>query len=111
MASLINSFAAYPSKPRIISDCFNLAAVDLKEINDPFHLRLWEENEIVGQPLISPILEHIDASQHLVADITITNFNVTFEIGYAIAKSKPVILTMNSGIDKEKYTFFSNWYL
>lgn len=105
MGEAAKAFAAYPSRPRAIADCFSAAAGDFKYLKDPLNLHLWEENDIVGQPLISPILENIDESKQLVADITTLNFNVTFEIGYAIAKGKPVTLTLNSGLEREKYIF------
>ncbi|MFP3547044.1 hypothetical protein SB748_26860 [Rhizobium sp. SIMBA_035] len=52
----------------------------------------------MGRPLIEPILEHIDNSDFVVADLTKINFNVVFEAGYAIGRNKRVFFTMNSGI-------------
>ena len=56
----------------------------------------WEFNDIAGTPLISPIIEKIDESAFIVADITYLNLNVVYEVGYAIGKSKRVFLIRHS---------------
>lgn len=62
----------------------------------------WEFNDIAGSPLISPIVNKIDASPFIVADITYLNLNVIYEIGYAIGRSKRVFLIRNRGVDGDK---------
>jgi nucleoside 2-deoxyribosyltransferase len=47
---------------------------------------------------VDPIIEKIQTSDVLVADITKLNFNVMYEIGYAIGKSKRVLLIQNGTI-------------
>lgn len=89
-------FAAYPASPTPIGDCM-LAAVDkLKASLIEFHP--WQQNDVCGIVLTDPIFSEIEAATALVADITKPNFNVTFEIGYAIAKGKPILLVVNSGL-------------
>ena len=51
-------------------------------------LHLWVENDIAGRPLTDPIFEQINQCDVLFADVTTVNFNVTFEIGYAIGRKK-----------------------
>jgi hypothetical protein len=46
------------------------------------------------------IREQIDNVQFLVADITHPNYNLLYEIGYAIAAGKPVIPTVNVAIER-----------
>lgn len=48
----------------------------------------WEFNDISGNALVSPILSNIDASNFIVADITLLNMNVVYEIGFAIGRKK-----------------------
>ncbi len=55
----------------------------------------WEFNDIAGHPLISPILEGIESSEFVVADITYLNPNVVYEIGFAIGSQKRVFLIRN----------------
>ncbi len=52
----------------------------------------WQFNDVPGTPLVSPILERIDESPFIVADITYLNLNVIYEIGFAIGRSKRVFL-------------------
>ncbi|MGI8734584.1 MAG: hypothetical protein ACR2LM_14930 [Pyrinomonadaceae bacterium] len=62
------------------------------------HLTSWEENDIPGRFIVEPILSKIEEGNILIADITRLNFNVVFEIGYAIGCSKRVALIKNSAI-------------
>ena len=41
----------------------------------------WIFNDIAGNQLASPILQKIDESPFVVADITYLNLNVVYEIG------------------------------
>lgn len=52
----------------------------------------WEYNDVSGQPLISPILERIQESSFIVADITYLNLNVVYEIGFTIGSNKRAFL-------------------
>jgi nucleoside 2-deoxyribosyltransferase len=61
-------------------------------------LSTWEENDVAGRFIADPILAEIDAGDVLVADITRLNFNVVFEVGYAIGRRKRAYLIRNSAI-------------
>jgi hypothetical protein len=98
-------FAAYPSRPPAIGSCLNAASKILADQPSPITLHLWEENDIVGRPLVSPVLSEIEHSDIVVADITEPNFNVTFEIGYAIGISKRIVPIMNTGLERDKYVY------
>lgn len=89
-------FAAYPGNPPVISQTMNAAAAVLAK--EGINLHLWEENDICGRPLTDPIFEQIEAADAVVADVTSLNFNVLFEVGYAIARGKRVALMLNSGL-------------
>ncbi|RYZ76924.1 MAG: hypothetical protein EOP06_30835, partial [Proteobacteria bacterium] len=64
----------------------------------PFDISSWEENDITGRFLRAPIIEKIDDGLCLLADVTTPNFNVTYEIGYAIGKAKRLILLRHEAI-------------
>ena len=49
--------------------------------------------DIAGRFIASEVLTSIATSDFLVADISKLNFNVTFEVGYAIGRGKPIMLT------------------
>ena len=54
---------------------------------------------------MTPILSKIDESDCLVADVTRLNFNVAFEIGYAIGAKRRVMLIRNSSLDGDSAVF------
>lgn len=64
-------------------------------------MALWEQNDIAGRPLVAPIFEGISQNDFLIADITFLNFNVTYEIGYAIGVAKRVFLIKHAEIKAE----------
>ena len=85
-------FVAYPARDPALAagtmDAVRRAnAVPLPVIYEP-----WPFSDVAGNPLVSPILEKIDDSPFVVADITYLNLNVVYEIGFAIGKSKRAFL-------------------
>lgn len=69
----------------------------------PTRYEPWEYNDISGTPLLSPILEGIDTSPFVVADITYLNPNVVYEIGFAIGRKKKVLLIRNSDYEGDRH--------
>lgn len=90
-------FVAYSSREQnlltLIRDGIAKASAKLNSIR----FEPWEFNDIAGTPLISPIIEKIDQSSFIVADISCLNLNVVYEIGYAIGKKKRVFLIRHAG--------------
>lgn len=96
-----NIFCAYPSAPHQIGQAFHQAQERLEKFMQSCVLRLWEQMDIPGQCLRDPILESIDDASFLIADITTLNFNVAYEIGYAIGRRKRVFLVQNQSIKSD----------
>jgi hypothetical protein len=94
-------FFAYPSSIPEIVHAIHSAKKILSSNYTKLEIHLWEENDISGRPLTDPIFEGIAQADALVADITIMNFNVTFEIGYAIGLGKRVHLTRNGNFTRD----------
>jgi hypothetical protein len=96
-------FFAYPSKPSAVGDI--LKGIKANTPIGQRTIQIWEENDISGRPLTDPIFESISACEIFFADVTKLNFNVTFEIGYAIGKGKSVELLVNKGLvnDGDKF--------
>src|SRR5438093_7590616 len=93
---------AYPSSLVDFTQVIRAAKSALSESHRELELHLWEENNISGRPLTDPIFEGIAGADILVADITAMNFNVTFEIGYAIGLGKRIYLTRDSNITRDR---------
>src|SRR3990170_4378004 len=92
-------FVAYPSRDpalaAIVFDAVRMAnALPLPVIYEP-----WQFNDVAGNPLVSPILEKIDNSPFVVADITYLNLNVVYEVGFAIGRCKRAFLVRHRSID------------
>lgn len=100
MSSKKRSFVAYSSRD---ASCAGILLDGIRRANSvdacQYHYEPWSFNDISGRPLISPIIENIDAAPFLVADITFLNLNVVYEIGYAIGARKRVILIRNSDVE------------
>ena len=60
------------------------------------------ERPVPGNPLVSPILERIDESPFVIADITYLNLNVVYEIGFTIGRCKRAFLVRHLGTDGDK---------
>jgi energy-coupling factor transporter ATP-binding protein EcfA2 len=94
----LSGFVAYPSQPTEIGQTISSAISHLGSEKRGIELSTWEENDIAGRFIHQPILEKIDDGQILVADVTRLNFNVVFEVGYAIGRQKRAYLIRNSTI-------------
>lgn len=89
-------FYAYSSSPPAVGQTIEAAAQQLRR--DPQFkgtLDTWRQIDIPGRFLVDGIATRIDESDIVLADITHLNFNVVYEIGYAIGKGKRVFLTVN----------------
>ena len=97
----MNIFFAYPSKLTEVMQAINGAGRLVAQRGNDIYLHLWVENDIAGRPLTDPIFERIHECDVLFADATTINFNVTFEVGYAIGLGKRVHITRNNNFRRE----------
>lgn len=106
-----NAFIAYPSRDETIASLIREAVSQANSKPIATRFETWEFNDIAGAPLISPIIEGIDDSAFIVADITYLNLNVIYEIGLTIGKRKRAFLIRHAntegdrGIEKEAGIF------
>ena len=94
----LHAFVAYPATPHQVGAGI-LDAIRQANRSGVNSFTPWEENDIAGRPLTNPIFQSISAAQLLVADITTLNFNVTYEVGYAIGIGRRVFLVRSSEYD------------
>jgi hypothetical protein len=95
-------FVAYPSRDAALAEGIVDAVRRANSVALPVIYEPWLFNDIAGAALISPILEKIDESPFVIADITYLNLNVVYEIGFAIGRQKRVFLVKNKSIDGDK---------
>ena len=83
----------------VLYRAFNEAAQNLR--TKGHECTPWPELKIKGQRIADKIFEAIDQANVVVADLTFLNQNVAFEAGYAVAKRKVLVPSINTALDPE----------
>jgi len=91
-------FIAYSGEPSEIGQSIEAAARAHNQRFGADTFRTWPENDISGRFLAGSILDKIQQSKCLVADVSVLNFNVTYEVGYAIGLGRRVFLIKNRSL-------------
>jgi nucleoside 2-deoxyribosyltransferase len=94
----MRGFFAYPESSPMVTQAI-LEVVE-KSKGTEFQLEPWQRMRIIGFKVDDVVRTEIDKAAVVVADITYPNPNVLYEIGYAIARGKPVLPTVNVAIEK-----------
>lgn len=94
-----SGFFAYPAQPSEIGQCIEIALEKIRKGHQEKTINSWRQLDIVGHFISEEVLSGIRESTFLAADISELNFNVTYEIGYAIGLKKPIILTKNKSVN------------
>jgi len=97
----MNVFVCYPSEPPQLGQTIEAAASSLREIG-ALQIETWRQLDIPGRFLADSILKKIDSADFVIADITRLNFNVTFEVGYAIGRQKRTFLISNRALNPDE---------
>ncbi|MEC3906727.1 hypothetical protein VOI54_06835 [Tamlana sp. 2201CG12-4] len=85
-------FFAYGSQIPSSGESIEEAIKIINDSVDNVNIESWTNLQISGSLIISNILNAIDNCDFFCADLTGINDNVLFEIGYALAKKKPIYL-------------------
>lgn len=93
-------FVAYPSEPQQLGAAIESAA-ERGNIAG-WSLTPWAELSVAGRLIANEVLDKIADADAVAADVSLLNFNVTFEIGYAIAISKPILLLRNPAVSEDE---------
>jgi hypothetical protein len=96
----MRGFFAYPSKPSVIGETIERAVTG--RALPGVSVTTWPESDICGQFIGTTILRDFDDSVFLAADVTYLNFNVAFEVGYAIGRGKRLFLVANSALTSDR---------
>lgn len=84
-------FVAYPAKDPLVAETMRNAA-GLVEARSAVQCLPWEQMGDAGTVVVNRILEEIDRSRFVLAEISAMSPNVLFEVGYAIATCKHLLL-------------------
>lgn len=99
-----NGFFAYASQPSDIGQVIERAVGIVSNTCSEVKVKTWAALDIVGHFISNEVLAGIDEADFLLADITELNFNVTYEIGYAIGKGKRILLVRNRALATQGVT-------
>lgn len=78
----------------------------IKDVCDEFRMEAVRADELYGPGIIvQDVISRIERSQFVIADITPPNPNVYFEVGYALALGKPIILLAQQAGPQERLPF------
>jgi hypothetical protein len=102
MPKVLPSFFAYPSSPAIVGETIEQAISNLRGKSGILDVQSWRETDIAGRFIADQVLEKISGRAAFIADVTQLNFNVAYEVGFALAKEKRVVLTRHKGINPER---------
>ncbi|WP_417766262.1 P-loop ATPase, Sll1717 family [Spongiibacter tropicus] len=103
MIADLKGFFAYAASPREIGDTVESAIKIVREDHN-CNIQSWTALDIPGHFISQEVLSGIDDSDYLIADISVLNFNVTYEIGYAIGRGKRVLICKNRSIQESSPT-------
>jgi hypothetical protein len=103
MPSNHTGFFAYAGNPPEIGATIEAAVSKVNQSSDTT-VTSWKSLDIPGHFISEEVLSNIDEADYLVADISILNFNVTYEIAYAIGRNKRVLIVKNSSIAESDLT-------
>ena len=96
------AFFIYPSQPSNIAASLRECVKQLQSHSAPSQWSSWEDMSVGGQIVFCEICKAIRSSKLIVADVTTLNFNVLFEIGYAIGLGKPVLPVRDCTYERDK---------
>ncbi len=93
------AFFAYPADPALIGGAISEAIPEARQACDLI-ITPWPKLKIIGLKLDDLIRDKILMADFLLADVTYPNFNVYYEIGYAVGQQKLFVLTVNYTVEK-----------
>lgn len=99
------AFFIYPSQPAHLASTIKQAVSTHQRDHGKDLWLTWEDMNVGGQVIFCEICKTIRGSKLIVANITDMNFNVLFEMGYAIGLNKPVLPVRDSTYETQRRQF------
>jgi hypothetical protein len=100
-------FFVYAGEPETISSTVEAAVARLNQATSRWQSRTWRMLSIPGQIIFCEICKTMRQAATIVADVTTLNFNVLFEIGYALGLGLPVLPIRDTSYGTDKRDFDS----
>jgi hypothetical protein len=104
-ATAVDAFFVYPSQPTSIASAVEGAAERLRARDASKRFLTWKGLNPDGQMIFCVISKTLRFAGAVVADVSTLNFNVLFEIGYAIGLGVPVIPIRDTSYIKDEKAF------
>lgn len=95
-------FFAYPSIEKVQAQIIEAAIKQINQSKSKLYINSWKNLDRKNSRIISNILEHIERSDYLLADLTGLNPNVLFEVGYAFGKKKSLLLFTQGNSEQKR---------
>jgi hypothetical protein len=95
----------YPAEPKIISETIEAAAKKHSVAQDGRKWITWRDLGVSGQIIFCRICKAMRATEFIVADVTNLNFNLLFEIGFAVGLGVPVLPVRDTSYIKDERIF------
>jgi len=97
------AFVAYPARDRVLAALiFQALGKANRMLGGSRKYVPWEFNDIAGTPLASPIIDGIEASTFVVADVTYLNLNVVYEAGFSIGSRRRCFLIRHANTEGDQ---------
>ena len=95
----------YPVNPEPMACAIEEAKNILTTYNDKKRWFTWREFKSAGQVVFCTICKNMRFSRTIIADVTTLNFNLMFEIGFALGLELPLLLIRDTSFMRDKREF------
>lgn len=95
----------YPTEPQIIANTIDEAISQLRSLGSARKWLSWKDLGVSGQIIFCQICKSMRFTKFIVADVTTLNFNLLFEIGFAIGLGIPVLPVRDTSFMKDSKVF------
>ncbi|RVK99399.1 P-loop ATPase, Sll1717 family [Sinorhizobium meliloti] len=89
------AFFAFPGTPLDLAITIKTACERARTKGLDVAITPWPQMEILGAHIADEVRANLDSADVVIADVTIPNYNVYYEIGYAIGKGKSIAPVVN----------------
>ena len=103
--SQTEAFFIYPTEPVVLAGTIRGAVGQLRDHGSPAAWKTWEDMSVGGKIIFCEICKTLRGTKLVVANITTLNFNVLFELGFAIGLGKPVLPLRDVTYERDRDLF------